>query len=110
MLKMDALKTIVVASVGELAAYLSMNITKDGPTYGNAFKIGDPLTIYIVVIATILLMKLVLRKKTPVDILIVPFFGIAVGTIVALLIRFPLIYVTFGIQYVIDVATTYQPF
>lgn len=110
MLKIDALKTIVIASVGQLASYFSMNISKDGVNVANGFKIGDPLTIYIVVICVTLLIKLVFRKKTPVDILIIPLFGVLVGLGIILLIRYPLIYVTYGLQFIINNATTYQPF
>ena len=110
MLKLDALKTIVVAGVGELASYFSLNINKDGVVVSNGFKIGDPLTIYIVVILTLILIKLVFRKKTPVDILIVPLFGVIVGLLLTLLLRYPSIYVTYGLQFVVNNATTYQPF
>ena len=75
-LKFDTLKTIVLAAAGEIAAYFSLS-TKFVGTWENTwgkFQIGDPLTIYLVVIATALLMKLVLRKKTPVDILLIPLF------------------------------------
>ncbi len=110
-LKMDTLKTIVVASVGELAAFLSkiFNAT-DGVISANKFKIGDPLTIYFVVILVVLLMKLILRKKTPVDILIVPLLGISLAILFTIILRTPIIYATYGIQYIINVATTYQPF
>ncbi|MGM9858128.1 MAG: PTS transporter subunit IIC [Bacilli bacterium] len=110
-LKKDTLKTIVLASVGEIASYFSLttkfvtdNFTADG------MKIGDPLTIYIVVIITVLLMDLVLRKKTPVDILIVHLFGTVIAMIFSILIRYPAIYVTYGIQYIVDKATLAQPF
>lgn len=110
-LKFDPLKTIVIASVGELAAFLSkvFNLS-DGVITNNSFKIGDPLTIYIVVILVALAMKFVLKKKTPVDILIVPLFGISIGIIFTLLLRTPIIYVTYGLQFIINKATTIQPF
>ena len=112
----DPLKTIVLASVGELAAYVSLStgMITSGTIFSTftfgAFKIGDPLTIYIVCIITALAMKYTLRKKTPVDIIIVPLFGLLVGLVSALLVRYPLIYVTFGIQWLINEATTVVPF
>lgn len=110
-LKKDTLKTIVLATVGETASYFSLS-TKfvTDSLVADAMKIGDPLTIYIVVIVTVLLMNLVLRKKTPVDILIVPLFGTVVAMILSILIRYPAIYVTYGIQYIVDKATLAQPF
>ena len=110
-MKLTPLQTVVLAAVGELAAFFSLT-TKfvTAGTYANSFKIGDPLTIYLVCIATALIMKLVLRKKTPVDILLIPLFTITVGTIFSLLIRYPAIYVTYGMQWLINEGTNAVPF
>ena len=112
-LKFDPLKIVVLAASGEVAAYFSLS-TKfvtagDFPT-SDAFKIGDPLTIYLVCICVALAIKYVLRKKTPVDILLIPLFGGAVSLITSLLIRYPAIYVTFAIQWLINAGTTTVPF
>ena len=110
-MKLNPLQTVVLAAVGELAAYFSLT-TKfvTAGTFADGFKIGDPLTIYLVCIGTALLMKLVLRKKTPVDILLIPLFTITVGTILSLLIRFPAIYVTYAIQWLVNEGTNAVPF
>lgn len=110
-LKFDALKTIVLASVGQLAGYLSINI-KNGIDffYEGAAGAGDPLTIYLVVISVALLLKVILKKKTPVDILIVPLLGVTLGLVACILIRVPSIYVTYLIQLIIDKATLTAPF
>ena len=109
-LKADSLKTIVLASVGEISSYFSLTtkFVNDG-TITNSMKIGDPLTIYLVVIITNLLLKLIFQKKTPVDILLVPLCGISLGLIFSLLVRYPTIYVTYGIQYIVNEATLIQP-
>lgn len=115
-LKFDPLKTIVLAAVGELAMFFSLSsgLVADNTIFSEfyigKFQIGDPLTIYLVCIATALLIKLVLTKKTPVDILIVPLFAVAVGGTLAILIRYPAIYVTFGVQWLINVSTEAVPF
>ncbi len=113
-LKLSPLKTIVLGAIGEIAAFLSLS-TKfciDPFNYVESFtfKIGDPLTIYVVVILTALLLEFVLKKKTPVDILLIPLFGIIVGTIITLGVRYPLIYITYGIQWVVGNATNIIPF
>lgn len=110
-LKFDSLKTIVMAASGEIAAYLSLT-TKfvTNQTISNGFKIGDPLTIYFVCILVAILIKLVLKKKTAIDILLVPLFGVIVATILAMLLRYPVIYITYGIQWLIGNATQAQPF
>ena len=110
-LKMDALKTICLAAVGELASYFSMTVNKNGILVeNNAFKVGDPLTIFLVCISVALLIKLVLRKKTSVDILIIPLFTCAVGLLLSLGIRYPAAYVTFAVQWLINVSTNAVPF
>lgn len=111
-MKFNPLQTIVVAAVGELAAYFSLStkfVTDNVVNWGK-FQVGDPLTIYLVVIAVALLMKLVLKKKTPVDILIVPLFGVISGLLASVLIRYPSIYVTFAIQWLINAGTNATPF
>lgn len=111
-LKLDVLKTIVLASSGQVAAYFSLStkFVTDGFTNWGTFQIGDPLTIYIVVILVALLMKYVLRKKTPVDILLIPLFGMFCALVLSLSIRYPSIYVTYGIQWIVDKATLTIPF
>ena len=110
-LKMDPLKTICLAAVGELASYFSMSVSKTGSLIeNNAFKVGDPLTIFLVCISVALLIQLVLRKKTSVDILIVPLFSCAVGLLLSIGIRYPAAYVTFAVQWLINVSTNAVPF
>ncbi len=111
-LKFNPLQTIVLAAVGELAAYFSLStkFVTAGVVSTGAFTVGDPLTIFIVVIVVALAMKYILRKKTPVDILIVPLLGVSLALITGLLVRFPAIYVTYGVQYLIAVSTNAVPF
>lgn len=114
-LKFDPLKTIVLAAVGECAACFSFStkfVTDMASVeqFAANFQIGDPLTIYLVCIATALAMKYVLVKKTPVDILIVPLFGITVGFLCSLGFRYPAIYVTYAIQWLVNSGTTVVPF
>ncbi len=114
-LKFDPLKTIVLAAVGEVAACFSLStkfVTEMASVEQLAanFQIGDPLTIYLVCIVTALAMKYVLTKKTPVDILIVPLFGIAIGFLCSLGFRYPAIYVTYSIQWLVNSGTTVVPF
>ncbi len=114
-LKFDPLKTIVLAAVGECAACFSFStkfVTDMASVeqFAANFQIGDPLTIYLVCIATALAMKYVLVKKTPVDILIVPLFSITVGFLCSLGFRYPAIYVTYAIQWLVNSGTTVVPF
>lgn len=112
-LKKKPLETIVLGAVGEITALLSLSTkfvaTNEVPA-GAVFQIGDPLTIYLTVISVALLMKLVLVKKTPVDILIVPLFAIITGLVIGALVRFPAIFVTYGVQFIVGWSTLRVPF
>ena len=114
-LKFDPLKTIVLAAVGQIAACTSLSTVfiTNPETYDHLafkFQIGDPLTIYLVCISVALLMQLVLKKKTPVDIILIPLFGVACGTLLALGLRYPAITVTFAIQWLVNSGTQVVPF
>lgn len=121
-LKLDGLKLISIAAVGAIASYLNINIYNfDISQFNNIyfmvdksvyfpFRIGDPLTIYLVVIFTYLIMNLFLKKKTPVDIVLIPFTIVLIGTIFTLILNYPISQVTSFIGYVVGVATKAAPF
>ena len=120
-LKLTPLKTIILAAVGQLSAFYSLStsfVTNPNidHTLGSIYtgagtaKVGDPLTIYIVVICTALLIELVFRKKTPVDIVLIPLFGAIVGLLLSLGVRYPTIYITYAIQWLVNEGTQAVPF
>ncbi len=100
-MEFDGLKLVSLAACGGIAAYMSGEV---------GAKTGDPLTIYLVVIFTALLVQWVLKKKTPVDIIIIPLFSLFIAACITLLIHKPIGYVTKGVEKFIGVATKYQPF
>lgn len=116
-LKFDPLKVVLLGVVGQVAAFFSLSTSfveseaKFTELYNfGSLKIGDPLTIYLVCILVALLIKLVFTKKTPVDIVIVPLFGAVAGLLIAMGIRYATVYVTYGIQWLINEGTKAVPF
>ena len=111
-LKLDGLKLVAITAVGGIASYLNINIynpdTLEFLKLTN--RIGDPLTIYLVVIFTYLLSNFILKKKTPVDIVLIPFVIVLIGTIFTSILNFPISYVTKSVGYIVGVATEYAPF
>ena len=100
-LKYDGIKLISIATAGAIAAYFC---------YENfGFKVGDPLSIYIVVIITSLLLDQIFRKKTPVDIIIIPLFTALFSSALTILISEYIVAITSGLSKFIGVATEYQP-
>ena len=111
-MKLDGLKLIAITAVGGIASYLNLNIYNPSINeFANlGLRIGDPLTIYLVVIGTFLVSNLILKKKTPVDIVIIPFTIVLIGMIFTLLLNYPISFVTKSIGYIVGVATEAQPF
>lgn len=71
---------------------------------------SDPAVTYVVVTITISLVNLILKKKTPIDILIIPLLTLAIGLIVTLLVFTPVNSLTVLIANIIGSATEVIPF
>ena len=111
-LKLDGLKLIAIAAVGAIASYLNLNIYSPNINDFNnlGLRIGDPLTIYIVVIGSYLISNFVLKNKTPIDIVLIPFTIVLIGTVLTLIFTFPISQVTTFIGYIVGVSTKAAPF
>ncbi len=99
-LKLDGLKMITASVAGAITTYSATPV---------GMKIGDPLAIYVVVILTILCLNAILRKKTPVDIILIPLVGVVISFVISSIITDPIFLVTRGVGNMIQTATTYQP-
>lgn len=112
-LKFDGLKLIVGAVAGgiaySMAPYIGNNFTL--PFLGETIKLSaDPLTIYITVIGTLIFMKTILPKKTPLDIILIPLVGIILAFSISLVTTIP---ISLGIRAIgkfIILATNITPF
>ena len=92
-LKLTGLKLIVAAAAGAIATA----------------TVNDPVVAYLTVVAAILVLTKVLRKPTPVDILIIPLVGSLTAFLVSELIALPVSAFMQSIGTFIDTATTFQP-
>ncbi|MBU1093068.1 MAG: PTS sugar transporter subunit IIC [Firmicutes bacterium] len=104
-LKMDGLKMVVAAVMGGIATSFKVTFAAGIVTGLN----NDPVTTYLVVIFGILLLKLILRRKTPVDILLIPLLGSVIALVLTLIISAPVGYMISGIQTGIESATNLLP-
>lgn len=100
-LKLEGLKLIAAGVAGQLAVYLNAQ---------GKLAIGDPLVVYLVVIGTIELANLILFRKTPIDIIIVPLIFALISAVITKIIYQPVSQVTTLIGKYIETATIYQPF
>ena len=104
------IKLICVGLAGGIASYMCGKSLEFFNFDNVGFKVGDPLTVYITVVITGLLMKLIFKKKTSVDIIIVPLFACIVAGLIAFSASPAIIFVTTAIGNFIELATQLHPF
>jgi uncharacterized membrane protein len=71
--------------------------------------IGDPLSCYVSSILCLLAIKLINRKKTPVDLLLIPLVGLIASILYSLLLAYFVHYITIGISDLIKVSFEVVP-
>lgn len=98
-LKKEGLKLVSLAVAGGIATSTAL------------VSRSDPFVAYLVVVFTLLLIDLILKKKTPFDIILIPLLTISVASIFTLLLFPPLNAFTTSIGHFINnVAIIKQPF
>lgn len=114
-LKQDGLKLVSLGISGQIASFMAGSWSRsDGKfsydflTFG--FKIGDPLTVYFVVVLTAVLMILILKKATAVDIILIPLFAICVSAVLTVLLSYPIAFITQVFGAFINEMTNAHPF
>ena len=70
---------------------------------------ADPLVAYVTTISALLIMDLIIKKKTPFDIILIPLLSILFGTLFTLLYFDPISSVAAAIGEFVNSATTLQP-
>ena len=82
-------KTLATGAGGEVGLQFTIN------------SIGDPLSCYVAVMLAAIVLKFVMRKKTPVDLILIPLVGLSVAIAYSFLLAEWVHYITIGIQFVI---------
>lgn len=82
-------KTLATGVGGEVGLQYTVN------------SIGDPLSCYAAVMLAAIVLKYVMRKKTPVDLILIPLVGLTVAISYSFLLAEWVHYITIGIQFVI---------
>lgn len=108
------LKPLEIISVSVLGAISSsINLLAPNnpiPTFTINGGSKNPLHIYLVIVFTILIVKLIIKKKTPIDILLIPLIYIIVGSIIGFILIYPSYYIIYLIQLFIETAMPLVPF
>ena len=111
-LRFEGLKLVTTAMIGGIATSFRVTFA-DGIQIANIVSpsrvFNEPLTVYVVVITTLIVMKLLLKKKTPIDILLVPLTAVIVSSIATLIVSAPLFQFIEVIKSVVSSATEVAP-
>ncbi len=73
-------------------------------------SIGDPLSCYISAVLCLLAIKYIMRKKTPVDIILLPLVGLIFSLLYSFLLANYVHYITIGLGWVIEKSFNVVPF
>lgn len=102
-LKLEGLKLVVAGISGGIAQQVVIDAN-------NGVGIGDPMVCFITVVITIELLNLILRKKTPIDIILIPLISTLIAFGISLLIGPAIASGMSGLGKLISSATEMQPF
>jgi uncharacterized protein len=115
-LKLDGLKLVTAGIIGGIATSFRVNFTSGIQVATNAYKNGavfpvfnEPLTVYAVVVSSLILMRYILKKKTPIDILLIPLTSVFLAIFFTLLYSAPIGFIINAIAIFIEGATTIAP-
>lgn len=107
---LSPLELVACIALGGITSAISLK-APDNPiptlTIGGGSK--NPLLIYLVVIFTVLIVKMVIKKKTPIDILLIPFMYVIVGSILGFILIYPCYYLIYAIQSIIEISMPLIP-
>ena len=106
----NPLALVSCAALGMVASAINLAAPNNPiPTFTLGGGSKNPLLIYLVVIFTVLIVKKIIKKKTPVDILLIPFIYIVIGTILGFILIYPSYYLIYAIQSVIEISMPLMP-
>jgi len=108
-LKIDGLKLVMVGVVGAISTKFNLSYVNSSFVIEQISGPGNPVTAYFVTIFTILIINLLLVKKTPVDILLIPLAAILISLILTIGLSLPLNFIINLISTGIDKATSLLP-
>lgn len=105
-LKKDGLSLVMIGVVGAIST--RFQLTNDFNITGVVGP-GNPLTAYFVTIFSIIILENGLKKKTPIDIILVPLVSIFLGLILTIVFSLPLNFLVGLISSGLTIATEFVP-
>lgn len=109
-LKRDGVTVVTLMAAGFVGNYMFQWLPNQAIAQWQVGSIGDPLSCYISVMLAAIVLKYVMRKKTPVDLLLIPLVGLITAMTYSFLLAEWVHYITIGIQLVIESSFKAIPF
>lgn len=107
---MAPLEIVACLVLGGIASAIDLKeATNPIPTFTIAGGSKNPLLIYLVTIFTILIVKSFLKKKTPIDILLIPFLYLVIGSCLGFILIYLSYYLIYGIEKLIEISMPLIP-
>lgn len=103
-LKLSGVKVVASMAAGAIGNYAYSFAAN------SVSSIGDPLSCYISSVLCLLAIKLIMRKKTPVDIILIPLVGLIFSLLYSFLLSYYVHYITLGIGFLIEKSFAVIPF
>jgi len=105
------LNLILAGVAGAIAAAITTTISFNpfSLVFNQVNGPGNPVTVYFVVIFTIVLSDLILKKKTPIDIVLIPLLMITISLVLTIILSYPLDLIVTFISDMIQKATNFSP-
>lgn len=112
-LKKSGVATVATMAAGFIGNYAFIWVTHSAMPSAVQFRVasfGDPLSCYISSIIAVLTIELVCKKKTPVDLILIPLIGLISAIVYSLLFAEWIHFITVFIGWLIEVSTNAVPF
>lgn len=107
---LSPLEIVSCLVLGGIASSINLeSASKPIPTFTINGGSKNPLLIYLVIIFSVLLVKSFIKKKTPIDILLIPFVYIVLGSVLGFILIYPSYYFIYAIQKIIEVSMPLIP-
>lgn len=107
---LSALQLVSSMAIGGIASSINL-LSPDNPIVTFTVNGGskNPLLIYFVVVLTIIIFNKIIKKKTSLDILLIPLMYVFIGSLLGFILIYPCYYFIYAIQSIIEVSMPLIP-
>ena len=111
-LKKEGVAVVAIMAAGMVGNYAFhwINNAEFGLVQWNFTSIGDPLSCYVSALIAYFALELLMRRKTPVDLILIPLIGLGFAMLYSFLLAEWVHFITIGISKLIEVSFGAVPF